>query len=73
MTARTYISRNGLTPRENREIGSLARAFFLLGTLFIFLKFFGFNAFEEPFLYIAEIAAYFLAGTFLRWIKVWVY
>jgi hypothetical protein len=68
-----YISRNGLTPAENREIGSLARTFFLLAILLFGLKIWGANVFEDPWFYLMELIAYFFAGWFLRKIKVWLY
>lgn len=68
---RRYISANGLTPRENREIGSmLYRATFLILFLVSF-KIWGFNIASDIFIFIMSLVTYKLVGFFLHKIGFW--
>jgi hypothetical protein len=67
----TYISANGFTPRENREIGRLLyRATFLIIFLVSF-KIWGFNIADDIFVFIMSYFAYKLVGLFLHKIGFW--
>ena len=66
-----YVSANGLTPRENREVGRLLyRAVFLIVFLVCF-HFWGFNVADDIFIFIMSIVTYKLVGFFLHKIGFW--
>ena len=70
---KNFISKNGLTPQDNREIGRLTYALFHVIIFFIAYKIWGMSMFEEVWFYLMHLSAFFLTKVFLVKIKVWVY
>lgn len=71
--ANTYVSKNGLTPTENRNIGSLS--YFLINSLLllIFIHFWGFQAYEQPWPYVLHLLSFWLVKKVLIKTKIWIY
>ena len=72
-----YISRNGLTPRENRALGRQVWAFIMLLLIWGSIQIWGIEVFFNPWfdvliLVLGEIA-YRLTGWLLRFFRIWSY
>lgn len=77
MARRRYISRNGLTPRENRALGRHVWALFMLGLIWGSIQIWGTDIFFKPWfdlilLLLGEVA-YRLTGWLLRKLHIWHY
>jgi len=74
---RNYVSKNGLTPRENRALGRQVWALFMLGLIWGSIQIWGTEVFLKPWfdvlLLILGEAAYRLTGWLLRTFRIWYY
>jgi hypothetical protein len=73
----SYVSRNGLTPSENRALGRRVWALIMLGLIFLSIKIWGTDVFLKPWfdLLLAALGeiAYRLTGFVLRKLHIWHY
>jgi hypothetical protein len=72
-----YVSRNGLTPRENRALGRQVWAFFMLLFILGSIKLWGTDIFLEwwfdVLIVVLSEIAYRLTGWLLRVLRIWYY
>ncbi len=72
-----YVSRNGLTPRENRALGRQFWALFMLLFIFGSIKLWGTDIFLEwwfdVLIVVLSEIAYRLTGWLLRVLRIWYY
>jgi len=74
---KNYISKNGLTPRENRALGKQVWALFMLLLIVGSIKIWGTEIFLEPWfdvlILVLGAIAYRLTGWLLRTLGIWRY
>ncbi|HOX30542.1 MAG TPA: hypothetical protein P5080_05125 [Candidatus Paceibacterota bacterium] len=68
-----FRSVNGLTPKENKILGSLTKAVFMIIGLAISYAIWGNNILFEPLFYLIEGVSYGLAWILLRVTGIWKY
>ena len=68
-----YVSKNGLTPQINRDVGKLLYVLVYGTIFFIAFKIWGIDVLDDIWFWAFNATAYFSVGWFLRKIGFWVY